>query len=436
MLTETKILEILNDWNFWHHKPATGKPREKYLKEIQKHLKLGMIISLVGLRRSGKSTLLLQTAQHLIESKQKTAAEILYVNFEDARFLGEYSLELLDVIFQTYQANLKPLKKPVIILDEIQNIVGWEKFVNSLYERKIAQILVSGSNANLLQSEYSTVLTGRQTVITVHPLDFGEYLAFKNIKVKSTLEIIQQQASLKKHFQQYLEFGGLPKVVLTQGANEKRIILRNYFEDIFQRDLIGRFKIRGVAHLELLAKFYFTNIATRISFNNIQKFTKIPLTTVERFSDYFTRPYLFHFLKIFSYSLKEQAVNARKVYACDLGLRNAISQSFSQDTGRLLENLIFLNLLWHQKDFTYYRTKNNLEVDFVVFEKNKKKQLIQVCMTLDDFKTRERELRALRVAMAELKLKSGLIITQDQEEALLEKGVEIKIIPAWKWLLK
>ena len=225
MIDKNKILEILNDWNLWGQKEIeTGVERADYLQKMEEFLAMDMIVSLAGLRRSGKSTLLLQLSKRLIAKKKAKKEEILYVNFEDSRFLGEYSLQLLNDIYETYLENLNPTKKPIILLDEIQNIPGWEKFVNSLYERKMARIFVSGSNAQLLQSEYSQVLTGRQIVLRVYPLTFKEFILFQKVTVKNKLEMLEKKNKLNSLLTQYLRYGGLPKVALAKTEEEKELL--------------------------------------------------------------------------------------------------------------------------------------------------------------------------------------------------------------------
>jgi len=228
----------------------------------------------------------------------------------------------------------------------------------------------------------------------------------------------------------------MPKQALLKNSDDKFLLLRNYFEDILNRDLINRFKIRKTEKLKTLAKFYFSNSSSLVSYNKVAKFLKIPLNTVERFSEYLTYPYLVYFVNKFSYSLKEQSVNPRKIYISDLGLKNAVSFDFSENKGQLLENLVFLRLLKTEKEIYYYKTKNNLEVDFLVKKKQKVELLIQVCLTLKDFKTRDREIEALVKAMRELKLRRGIIITEDEEDEIKIDGKKIKAVPAYQWLLK
>lgn len=435
MINENKMLEILNDWNFWKQEKDTGIKREEYLKKLDQGYKMDLVVSLVGIRRSGKSTLMLQFAKELIERKRISKNNILYINFEDSRFLGEYSLDLLNNIYEVYLANLTPNKKPIIFLDEIQNIKGWEKFVGSLYERKKAKIFVSGSNSNLLNSEFSTVLTGRQLTLTIYPLTFAEFLLFNNIKVVNKLDLVNNKLKIKKALAEYLKFGGMPKSALLKNDEDKVLLLRNYFEDILNRDIVSRFKIRQIEKLKILTKFYFSNISSLISYNRVAKFLKIPLSTVERFSEYLTYPFFVYFVNKFSFSLKEQSVNPKKVYVSDLGLRNAVSFNISENKGKLLENLVFLHLLKKQQKIYYYRTKNNLKVDFLIKENQKIKSLIQVCLTLKDFKTKEREIKALVKTMTELKLKQALIITENEEDIIKIDKKEIKVMPAWQWLV-
>lgn len=437
MLSKAAILEILNDWNFWQKDktPEIGIKREEYIQTMERYWKMGMIVSLVGLRRSGKSTLLLQFIRRQTFELRVPSNNILYVNFEDPRFIGELGPDLLQAVYETFVEYLKPDSKPLLFFDEVQAVPGWEKFVNSLYERKAADIFVSGSSAKLLHSELSAVLTGRHLVMNVHPLSFREFLLFHKIEIPDAMSLIRQKIKVSRLFREYLASGGMPKTVLLRSIKDREILLRNYFEDIISRDLISRYNIRESEKLKTLAIFYFSHISSLVSYNRIKDFLKMPLTTIERFSEYLTAPFLIYFVKKFSRSLKEQSVNPRKVYAGDVGLRNAIRFQESEDRGRLLENVIFLELLRRGKEIYYYKTKNNLEVDFLVKE-NKKISLIQVAHTVKKFETRTRELNALFRAMEELNISSGIIITDNEEEVIREKNLSISVIPAYKWLLE
>jgi predicted AAA+ superfamily ATPase len=427
-MEKAQIIEILNTWNFWKKPQKTGIKREKYLKKMEKFSKTGQIISIIGARRSGKSTLILQFIKDIID-RGVASKNTLYVNLEDPRFFGELSLKLLQDIYEAYLEYLKPSEKPYIFLDEVQNILGWEKFARFLQEKE-AKVFVSGSTAKLLSSELGQTLTGRYLPIVVYPLSFKEFLYFKGVEIKDELDMIHQKIKIKGLLREYLEFGGFPKVVL---SDEKREILIRYFEDIIARDIVERYKIKKVEELRALAKYYITNISSLISFGRIKKFLKLPLHTIERFSYYLSTPYLIFFIKKFAYSLKEQQVNPRKVFCVDTGLRNMISFKFSSDLGKIYENVVFLEFLREEKEIYYW--KNKRECDFLLKEEGGNK-LFQICFNVDEPEIKEREIRGLLEAMEELKLGKGLVITEDYEGEEKVKGKKIRFIPLWKWLLQ
>lgn len=435
-MRKDEILEILSDWNFWAKKIDTGIERENYVKKIVELItKTNQIVCIVGVRRSGKSTLIKQIAKELAKNLEN-AADTLIVNFEDERFL-EKNLKLLTDIYNTYVERLKPERKPFVFLDEIQNIPEWEKFVRGVHERKEANITVSGSSSKLLSAELATLLTGRYITFFVYPLSFLEFLKFKDMSVSNEVEILAKRMEIKRLFLEYLEFGGFPEVVLS--AERKRILI-SYFETIITRDIIERFRIREREKIKTLAKYYLTNISSPITFNKISKFLRLPLTTVERFSHYLETANLIFFTKKFSYSLKEQEKAARKVYSVDTGLSNAIGFRFAEKIGKIMENVVAIELKREQTfdpalEIYYWKDYRQREVDFVVKEGLKVVQLIQVCFNLDNMETKERETKALLKAMDEFKLNNGLIITEDFEGEEKIKGKKIIYKPLWKWLL-
>jgi len=238
-------------------------------------------------------------------------------------------------------------------------------------------------------------------------------------------------------FHEYLEFGGFPEIVL---SSEKKRILLSYFETIISRDIIDRYKIREREKIKTLAKFYLTNISSSITYNRVSKFIDIPLTTVERFSEYLETANLIFFVKNFSYSLKEQEKTPRKVYSIDSGLSNTIGFRFMKNFGRTMENIVLLELKIRQTfnpgiEIFYWKDYQQREVDFVLKDGTKVKQLIQVCYNIDDMNTKERELRSLLKAMDEFKLNDGVVITEDFEDEEKIDGKKVFYKPIWKWLL-
>jgi len=395
----------------------------------------GQIIVITGARRSGKSFIMRQLAKELIK-RGVNENRILIVNFEDPRFI-DLNPQLLQQIYETYLEFLNPKDKPYIFFDEVQEVQKWEKWVRTMQELKKANIILSGSNAKLLSRELATLLTGRHLDITVFPLSFKEFLDFNGLYLKEELDFVSKKIEIKRLMRNYLEFGSFPEVVLQK---EKREILLSYFEDILNKDLVRRYKIRKSENLKALIKFYLANPSSLITFSSLEKSLKISADTIEKFSNYLETAYLNFFLKRFYFKFKEQEKSPRKVYAIDSGLANTIGFRFSQNLGKLAENIVFLELkrkalFYPDLEFYYWKDERHREVDFLIKEKLKVNKLLQVCWNIEDKETRKREIESLIKAMREFKLNEGLIINEDYEGEEKIKGKEIKFIPLWKWLL-
>lgn len=434
-MDKNEIFKILDDWNFWKRDLETGVNRPFYLHRLKRFSTTDQILVITGARRSGKSFIMRQLAREFT-SAGVNPKNILIVNFEDPRF-AELNTELLQEIYETYLEFLGPKGKSFIFLDEVQEVEEWEKWARTIHELGKAQVIVSGSNAKLLSKELATLLTGRHLDVVVFPLSFKEYLSFSKVSIKDKLDIISKRIEIKRLLRTYIEFGSFPKVVLSK---EKKEILLSYFEDILNKDLIKRFRIRKPEKLKSLAKFYLSNISSLITFNSIEKFLGVSADTIEKFSGYLDTAYLVFFLKRFSFKVKEQEKSPRKVYAIDTGLANTIGFRFSENAGRLAENLVFLELKRKQiinpeMELYYWKDQHHREVDFIIKDGLKVRELIQVCWELSRKETKNREIRALLKAMEEFKLKKALVITEDYEAEEKIKDKEIAFLPLWKWLL-
>ncbi|MCD6455816.1 MAG: ATP-binding protein [Methanophagales archaeon] len=432
-MRRTEILRILVDWNYWGNYKDESVERGRYIENLNHLLKTGEIIVIKGVRRAGKSTFMLQYVNKLgLEEKNA-----LVVNFEDPRFKN-LDLELLDTIYEVYLEELQPDKEHYVILDEVQEVEGWEKFARYLHEAKKVRVFITGSSSKLLSEEYSTLLAGRHVDIEIFPLCFREFLHFKGVSIRGRIEMIKFRHRIRKLLDEYLEFGGFPKVVLIEEEKGKEELLNNYFRDILIKDVQRRFKVRETGKLEELAKYYLTNISTPQSFNRVRKWLNLSLDTVERYSKYFAIARLIFFVPKFSFSMKEQILNPKKVYCMDTGLRNIVSFKFTEDLGRIAENVVFLNLLFRNRDkeIYYWKDHTGKEVDFVVKEGLKVNELIQACWGIEEEKTERREVRALIKAMDAFKLNQGLVITKgiDKEEEVDGKRIVYK--PLWEWLLE
>ena len=435
-MDKNEIIEILQDWNFWKKDLESGIERPTYLNRLKDFLKTGQIVVITGARRAGKSFLMRQLIKSLI-SDGISRNNILMVNFEDPRFT-ELDTKILQKIYEVYLEFLNPKGDVFIFLDEVQEVSGWEKWVRTIYELKKAKLVISGSNAKLLSAELSTLLTGRHIDLEVFPLSFQEYLIFNGLDLKDKIDFAGKRVEIERLFIKYLEWGGFPEVVL---SGEKKKLLFHYFEDIVNKDLVKRHKIRKPAKLNSLAKFYLTNISSSVTFNSLEKFLSVSADTVEKFSHYFEDAYLVFFLKRFSFKVKEQEKSPRKVYAIDTGLANVLGFRFSRNLGRLAENIIFVELLRKKTlgennlEFYYWRNSQNKEVDFIIKENLKVSKALQICWEINRPETRTREIKPLLKVMEKLKIDKGFIITQDleKEENIGEK--KIKYLPLWKWLL-
>jgi len=389
-----------------------GVPRDV---DFDKAIKSKQIQIVTGIRRCGKSTLLKQLSEKL--------DSFYYLNFDDERLL-KFSVEDFDSLLILWK---KLYKSKTIILDEIQNVKNWERFIRRIYDEDY-KIILTGSNAKLLSGDLSTHLTGRHIKLELYPFSFSEYLRFKNFdsdKWKTT----DRLAKLLKLTDEYVENGGFPEYVIFGDVD----YLKRIFEDILYKDLIVRFKIREIKSFRELANFLFTNFTSEISYNSLQRALNFKsVVSVKNYIGHLQESYLLHELYKYDYSLKKQIVYNKKIYSIDNGLRNQVSFRFSEDSGKLLENTVFLQLKRSGKEVYYY--KNKRECDFLIKQKTKIVEAIQVTDVLSAA-NRERELNGLIAAMESFNLKKGLIITRNQEEKFRSQGREIRVLPIYKWLL-
>lgn len=434
-MKKDEIYAILNDWNLWNHRLKTGVERPVYLRKLQSILPSGQVVVITGPRRSGKSFVMRQLAQGLVDNGVP-ANQILLVNFEDPRF-SPLDAGLLQGIFETYLEYMRPAGKPYIFLDEIQEVDQWEKWVRTMHELNKAAIVISGSNAKLLSTELSTVLTGRHLDTRVLPLSFSEFLLFNDLNLREQNDLVLNQTRVNGLWRDYLSNGGFPETV---GSDNKKEILFHYFDDLAEKDLARRYHLRKAEKIKELARFYLSNAARPTTFTSVGKFLDITAATAERFSHYLENGFLCFFLRRFSFTVKEQTKSPRKVYAIDTGLSRAVGFESSPNIGWHAENAVFLELLRRQAnnpdlELFYWKDVQHHEVDFVLKEKEHVVQLIQVVWDMSNPKVREREKKNLLKAMAELKCNHGLVLTSDFAGEEGVDGVKVVYRPIVDWLL-
>jgi len=422
---KTNTQQLVKIIDFWKKSVEKDELYDRLILEKIDH-KSKEIVDLVGPRRSGKSSIL-----KLIIRRLKLSDNFLYINFEDPFFVTHNNPQIIEEMVAVFREYFNP-RLDYLFFDEIQEINQWEKAIRKLRDGEKVKIFITGSSSKLLSGEISSLITGRHLSYNISPLSFSEFLVFRKIKIRAKKDIILKERNTLRMFGEYLKIGGFPEAALTADVE----LLKNYFYDILQKDIVMRHNIREKEVLEKMAVYLLSNSGKITSMESLKAAFNISFFAAQTYLKYFKESFLVFELPQFSYSLKKQSKALKKIYAVDIGLANAVSFKFSEDKGRMLENAVFLELKNKKGELYYYKTKNNLEVDFLVKEKTKVKKLIQVCWTLEDKKTKEREIKSLMVAMDELKLKNGFILTYNEEDEIKVNKKMINIVPCWKWLLK
>jgi len=384
------------------------------------------IVDIVGPRRSGKSSIM-----KIIMQKLKPAENCLYINFEDPYFIEQNNPQVIEELVETYKEYYQA-RLDYLFFDEIQNITSWEKTVRKLRDSEQYKIFISGSSSKLLSGELASLLSGRHLSYQLLPLSFDEYLNFQGGVIEGRKDIILKEKTLLKHFGDYLEWGGFPAVVLER----KQELLKQYYLDMIQRDIVKRYEIREKAVLEKMGVYLFTNSAKITSVSAIKNLYGISHELASNYLEYFKDAFLVCEVPQFSYSIKTQQKALKKIYAIDTGLANAVSFRFSQDKGRILETAVFLALRQQGREIYYYKTKTGKEVDFFIKDAANHIQLIQVAWEIEDAKTKQREVDRLAEAMKEQRLNCGLLLTFSTSETISVDNKQIQIQPTYQWLLE
>ena len=394
----------------------------EYFSKYSHYIESSQVKVIIGIRRCGKSVLAYQLLKDL---------QFAYVNFDDEKLAGLGADDLNDVLEAFYEVygDFK-----YILLDEIQNITGWELFVNRL-QRQGFNVVVTGSNSHLLSRELSTHLTGRHISLELFPFSFKEFLKYhdidvKNIDLMSTKEI----GFFKKKLEDYLILGGFPEMV-REPAN-KKIYLQSLYSDIINKDIIIRHNVRFSKTLKDMANSLMSNTSSQVSFNRLKNiFNLKSVHTALNYLSFLEESFLFFLVPRFSYKPHERVTASRKIYSIDTGMIDALSVNFSQNIGKIYENMVFLELSRkcseEQAEIYYWQDTSKNEVDFVVKRGNEVQELIQVCYNINEYDIKKREVSSLVKAGNELKCKNLTVITGDYEAT----ENNIRFIPLWKWLL-
>jgi len=393
------------------------------LKQAVPYMASKRIKVVIGPRRAGKSVFALQ----LLKAAGDTG--FAYINFDDERLRPPLALDdLMAAIIQVYG------ETKTIFFDEIQNAEGWELFVNRL-QRRGYNLVLTGSNAHLLSRELSTHLTGRYHEVRLLPFSFPEYLEVRAFEIDERLAARERQGQLLRHLDDYLLCGGYPDIIVAGDLPDD--YLKTLFESILFKDVVKRHNVRDATKLYDVGQWLIGNIAreyTCTSLNNALGFRSVH--TVDQYVAYLVEAFLCMSVSRYSPKAKLRMTAPRKIYGYDTGMINAIRFRTGRDSGRLLENLVAVELYRRKVEFYSYKTASGKEVDFLLRATGEADQLMQVCYDLSEGKTRQRELQSLYTAGVELDHKQGTILTWDKEGEETIDGFHIIMKPVWKWLLE
>lgn len=375
-----------------------------------------------GLRRAGKSYYLYQIIEEVLQ--QSDYERMLFINFEDERLL-EVTHNDLQLIVDAYYELFE--KEPIIFLDEIQNVLHWQKFVRRLADEG-RHVYITGSNAEMLSHDIATTLGGRFITKEILPLSFKEYLKFKNIKISPKSKYTEQRYDILKEYKEYLFFGGFPELLKFQN---KREFLSSVYQKLFYGDLIVRYKVANANTLKLLVKKLAESVNNETSINRIKNLIKstgvsIGSNTLFDYLSYLEASYLIASVSNYHSKFTEKETN-KKYYFLDTGI---LGLFLTDQPTKLLENQVYIEL--RRRGEQVFFLKRKTEVDFYLPEK---KQLIQVSYSITNSETAKRELKGLQAAMKEFEISNAMIITYDEAEKITLDDDIIDVVPAWQWLL-
>ena len=378
-----------------------------------------LIKLITGPRRVGKST------QALLMLRNKNFA---YLNFDSQPLLDNWDanlvMRMLDVVYPGYE---------YILLDEVQNLDGWDLWVSELY-RLGKNLVVTGSNAKMLSSEMATVLTGKYLQVEMLPFSLEEFFDWNNIVLKALKP--EQQTDALMLTDDYIRYGGYPEVVASRQLT--RSYLDTLFDSIVWKDVAKRHNVRNITDLNNLAMFLVSNFCNPVTANDLtEELGFSSVNTTKKFMDYLHEPYLFYYLPRYNNKIKLMKKAPRKVYVVDNGFVAAKAFSLSENMGRLLENQVFIELVRRgydtDKTIFYYRSRNDKEVDFVLRKGPHIERLVQVCYDMSSPKTERREVDSLIECAGELKCDNLVIVTNNDEHTIEKDGIKIDVIPISKF---
>ncbi|RMF91703.1 MAG: ATP-binding protein [Methanobacteriota archaeon] len=416
-----------------------GLPRFS-VRELGLPTHLDKAVTVIGLRRVGKTYLLYQTISALLDAGVDMGS-VFYINFEDER-LADFTEEDFTRIVELFYKKNPDSNMGYLFLDEIQNVHGWERFVRRLLERKRFRVFLTGSSSKLLGKEIATSLRGRSLSYHLFPLSFREFLDMKGFTLEKTL-IERDRGRLKMHLDEYMAYGGFPETVDYERALKIRT-LKEYLDMVVYKDLVERYGIEKVSAMRFLIRSLSMNFAKETSVRKLHNFLASSQHSLSKTKTYEYFSYLedigfVHPLRKFGQGLREIEGSVPKIYLVDVGFASLFGV---EDLGRRMENLVAIELLRckHYRDpvreVHYWRTPRGEEVDFVVVKGREVVDLIQVTYASGRDEIDGREVRSLLKASKELGCRRLTVVTWDYEAREDRDGDTVSFVPLWKWLLE
>ena len=392
-----------------------------YHEQVEKYLKSNLMKLITGPRRAGKSVFSLL----LLRGKR-----FAYLNFDDDKLLKEFDEEhIMQVLKEVYS------DYDYLLLDEPQNLSNWDLWVSKLYRRGY-NLVITGSNSNLLSSEMASLLTGRYLSIEILPFSLRETLEYRKSNFNPALP--EDKADFMLQVEDYFHYGGYPEIINNRDITES--YLKTLFDSIIMKDIVRRYKVRKVEELYQFATYMISIFTSPFTYSSItEELGLSSKTTVQKFCTYLKNCYLFFYLPRYNHKLKLMQKAPQKVYIVDNGFLSSSAFQISENKGRLLENLVLLEFIRRKyeigKNLFYYRNQSDKEVDFVVRENNVVRQLVQVCWDMSNPKTQKREIGSLMACAKDFPNGELFVITWNEQKEITMNAKIIHVIPYYKWCL-
>ena len=392
-----------------------------YHEQVEKYLKSNLMKLITGPRRAGKSVFSLL----LLRGKR-----FAYLNFDDDKLLKEFDEEhIMQVLKEVYS------DYDYLLLDEPQNLPNWDLWVSKLYRRGY-NLVITGSNSNLLSSEMASLLTGRYLSIEILPFSLRETLEYRKSNFNPALP--EDKADFMLQVEDYFHYGGYPEIINNRDITES--YLKTLFDSIIMKDIVRRYKVRKVEELYQFATYMISIFTSPFTYSSItEELGFSSKTTVQKFCTYLKNCYLFFYLPRYNHKLKLMQKAPQKVYIVDNGFLSSSAFQISENKGRLLENLVLLEFIRRKyeigKNLFYYRNQSDKEVDFVVRENNVVRQLVQVCWDMSNPKTQKREIGSLMACAKDFPNGELFVITWNEQKEITMNAKIIHVIPYYKWCL-